>query len=46
MAFPPTEPLGYLAETSAEAESLISGEYGADEPSSILGKTKIEVIGH
>ena len=42
VAFPPTEPLGCLAETSAEADSLISGELGADEPPSILGKTEIQ----
>ena len=42
VAFPPTEPLGCLVETLAEAESLISGGHCADEPPSILGKTEIE----
>ena len=42
MSVPPTELLGCLAETLAEAESLISGGLCIDEPPFTLGKAEIE----
>ena len=42
VAFSPTELLGCLAETSAEAESLFSGGLCIDEPLSTLGKVETE----
>ena len=42
VAIPPTELLGCLAKTLAEAESLISGGLYANKPPSTLGKAEIE----
>nr|POE81395.1 isoform 2 of phosphatidylinositol-3-phosphatase myotubularin-1 [Quercus suber] len=42
VSFSPTEPLGCLAETSAEVESLFFGGLRADEPLSTLGKAETE----
>ena len=42
VSVPPTKHMGCLAETSAEAESLISGGLCVDEPPFTLGKAKTE----